>query len=140
MGNRKRPGAFPLVLLLLFVTAPSLSGCVAAALTGVAAGAAVAGTAVYEDGKQTTVHQASLDRTWNATLATVRQMNWQVEKQNKTAQGGTLEAKRADGTPITITEEPINGNKETRVIVRVGTMGDQAASEDIQRRISSRLG
>ncbi len=135
--KRYQPGLALAILGLL--TVGSLSGCVAAALTGVAAGAAVAGTAAYENGKLTDVHHANLDRTWNATLATVRDMGLQVDSRNKTAKSGTIEAKRTDGTPITITEEPAP-NQGTRVTVRVGTMGDRAASEDIQRRIAAHLG
>ncbi len=132
MGNRMLP-----VLAVLFTAAVALSGCVAAALTGAAAGAGV-GTAAYVNGEDSQVHRASLDRTWNATLAALKQMDIRVEKDTKDALGGTIDARRADGTPIKISAEPADRN--TRVKIRVGTFGDQRLSEDIQRRIDSNLG
>jgi uncharacterized lipoprotein len=137
MGNRKGPRQVLSLVGILSIVALALSGCVAAALTGVAAGAGV-GTAAYVNGEHLQVHRASLDRTWNATLAALKQMNMRVETDTKDAAGGTITAKRADGTDIKITEEP--ADKNTRVKIRVGTFGDQKVSESIQQRIASNLG
>ncbi len=128
------PAMIPALLVMLL----GLSGCVAAAAVGAAAGAGVAGTTIYENGKETEIQHASIDRTWTATRTTIKQMGLQVEKENKAADGYTVDAKRPDGTPVTVTGEPDGRN--TRVTVRVGTMGDRQASEDIQRRIASHLG
>ncbi len=137
MGNRSMPRRIqPLLGILLGITL-MLSGCVAAAVTGAVAGAGV-GTAAYLNGESSQVHRASLDRTWNATLAALKQMNMRVETDTKDASGGTITAKRADGTDIKITAEPVE--RSTRVKIRVGTFGDQKVSEAIQQRIDSNLG
>jgi hypothetical protein len=127
----------PIVGLGCLLAACLLSGCAAAVLAGAAAGAGV-GTAVYVEGEHSQVHTAGLDRTWTATMATLQQMDLQVEQQQKDELGGNIEAKRVDGTSVTIKEEPV-GTATTRVRIRVGTFGDQQASEAIQKRIDANL-
>jgi opacity protein-like surface antigen len=121
----------------LFLAACTLSSCAAAVLAGVAGGAG-AGTAVYVEGEDSRVHRANLDQTWTATLDALKQMNIRVEKSDKDALGGTVEAKRADGTEVKIKEEPAEGNS-TQVKIRVGVFGDQNASEAIQNSIAGIL-
>lgn len=121
-----------------FLAAGTLSGCAAAVLAGAAGGAGV-GTAVYIEGEDSRVHGASLDQTWSATLDALKQMNIRVEKSDKDALGGTVEAKRADGTDVKIKEEPAEGNT-TRVKIRIGVFGDQDGSEAIQNKIDRSLG
>jgi uncharacterized protein DUF3568 len=115
-----------------------LSGCAAAVLAGAAGGAGV-GTAAYIEGEDSRVHSANLDQTWTATLDALNQMNIRVEKSDKDALGGTVEAKRADGTDVKIKEEPAEGNT-TRVKIRIGVFGDQDGSEAIQDKIRGILG
>ena len=121
-----------------FLAAGALSGCAAAVLAG-AAGGAGAGTAAYIEGEDSRVHGASLDQTWTATLDALKQMNIRVEKSDKDALGGIVEAKRADGTDVKIKEEPAEGNT-TQVKIRIGVFGDQNASEAIQNTIAGILG
>ncbi|HSB68664.1 MAG TPA: DUF3568 family protein [Candidatus Methylomirabilis sp.] len=117
-----------------FLAACVLSGCAAAVLAGAAGGAGV-GTAAYIEGEDSRVHSASLDQTWTATLDALKQMNIRVDKSDKDALGGIVEAKRADGTDVKIKEEPADGNT-TRVKIRIGVFGDQNASEAIQDTIA----
>ena len=125
------------ILSVGLVAGPILSGCGAAVVAGAVAGAAL-GTAAYVNGEHTQVYNANLDRTWAATMAALKDMNISVEKSTKDGLGATIEGERADGTDVKIKQEPAE-NGHTQVKVRVGTFGDQAESEAIQRRIADRL-
>lgn len=138
MRRKLRIGWQPVLGVGFFLAACVLSGCAAAVLAGAAGGAGV-GTAAYIEGEHSRVHSANLDRTWTATLDALKQMNIRVEKSDKDALGGIVEARRADGTDVKIKEEPAEGNT-TRVKVRIGMFGDQNGSEAIQNTIARILG
>ena len=121
-----------LILLLL----PVLGGC-ALMLVGAGAGAG-AGTVAYIQGEHSQVHAGNYDRVWSATLAALSQMNIKVIKTEKDALSGTISARRADDTSVTVKVEP-TGADTTTVKIRVGMFGDRAASESIQARIVSGL-
>ena len=121
-----------LILLLL----PVLGGC-AVMLVGAGAGAG-AGTVAYVQGEHSQVHAGNYERVWSATLAALSQMNIKVIKTEKDALSGTITARRADDTSVTVKVEP-TGADTTTVKVRVGMLGDRAASESIQARIVSSL-
>lgn len=113
---------------------PALSGC-AAALIGAGAGA---GTVAYIQGEHSQIHKGAYEKAWSATLTALKQMDIRVVKTEKDALGGTITARRADDTSVSIKEEPV-GTDSTRVKIRIGMFGDQAASESIQARIDSNL-
>ena len=121
-----------LILLLL----PVLGGC-AVMLVGAGAGAG-AGTVAYVQGEHSQVHAGNYERVWSATLAALSQMHIKVIKTEKDALSGTITARRADDTSVTVKVEP-TGADTTTVKVRVGMFGDRAASESIQARIVSSL-
>ncbi len=121
-----------LILLLL----PVLGGC-ALMLVGAGAGAG-AGTVAYVQGEHSQVHAGNYERVWSATLAGLSQMNIKVIKTEKDALSGTISARRADDTSVTVKVEP-TGADTTTVKIRVGMFGDRAASESIQARIVSSL-
>lgn len=121
-----------LILLLL----PVLGGC-AVMLVGAGAGAG-AGTVAYVQGEHSQVHAGNYERVWSATLAALSQMNIKVIKTEKDALSGTITARRADDTSVTVKVEP-TGADTTTVKIRVGMFGDRAASESVQARIVSSL-
>jgi uncharacterized lipoprotein len=121
-----------LILLLL----PVLGAC-ALMLVGAGAGAG-AGTVAYVQGEHSQVHAGNYERVWSATLAALSQMNIKVIKTEKDALSGTITARRADDTSVTVKVEP-TGADTTTVKIRVGMFGDRAASESIQARIVSSL-
>ena len=121
-----------LILLLL----PVLGGC-AVMLVGAGAGAG-AGTVAYVQGEHSQVHAGNYERVWSATLAALNQMNIRVIKTQKDALGGTITARRADDTSVTIKVDP-TGTDTATVRIRVGMFGDRAHSEAIQARIVSNL-
>lgn len=121
------------LILLLF---PVLGAC-ALMLVGAGAGAG-GGTVAYVQGEHSQVHAGNYERVWSATLAALNQMNIKVIKTEKDALSGTISARRADDTSVTVKVEP-TGTDTTTVKIRVGMFGDRAASESIQARIVSSL-
>jgi uncharacterized protein YceK len=125
------------LVVLVLAAAALLSGCAAALLTGGAA--AGAGAVAYVQGELSQVHAAAFDRTWAASVAAMKQMEFKGVTDKRDSLGGTIEARRADDTAVTVKVERA-GPDATRVKVRVGTFGDRPASEAIQARITKNLG
>jgi hypothetical protein len=65
-------------------------------------------------------------------------MKIQIIDTEKDALGGTIAARRANDTSITLSLEP-TGVDTTRVRIQIGAFGDRDASEAIQARIVSNL-
>ena len=115
-----QPGVLGMLVLLLFV----LDGC--------------AGTAAYLRGEHSQIHAGNYERVWSATVRTLDQMKIQVINTDKDALSGTITARRANDTSVTLTLEP-TGVDTTRVRIQIGMFGDRDASEAIQARIVSVL-
>jgi len=126
-----------ILVALLAVAAGLCPGCAAVLITGGAA--AGAGGVAYVQGEHSQVHGATFDRVWAAAVSALKQMEFRGVKERRDSLGGTIEARRADDTAITVKVEPA-GTDTTRVKVRVGTFGDRPASEAIQARIEQNLG
>ncbi len=136
MLQRSWHGWSKILVLVGALSVSGLWGCVGAALLGGAA--AGAGGVAYVKGEHSQVHTGTPDHVWRATLATLKQMNMEVVETQKDGTGGSIEARRADNTKVTIKEEPA-GKDSTQVKIRVGTFGDKAESEAIQSRIDANL-
>ncbi|MDI6786842.1 MAG: DUF3568 domain-containing protein [Planctomycetota bacterium] len=109
-----------------------LSGCPVAWLVG---GAAVgAGTYAYFKGELERKYPASFDKCWQASIRTLEHLQFTRESSTRDRLAGKIEARRADGTPITITIELIS-DKVTSIKVKVGMFGDREISERIHERI-----
>ena len=115
-----QPGLLGLFVVLL----PVLGGCT--------------GTAAVLRGEHSQIHAGNYERVWSATVRTLDQMKIQVINTEKDALGGTITARRANDTSITLTLEP-TGVDTTRIRIQIGTFGDRDASESIQARIASTL-
>ncbi len=113
-----------------------LQGCV---LLAVGAGAAAgAGSMAYIEGAHETAFAASLDRTWNASLEAVQDLDFRIIATEKKETEGDIEAKRIGGKKVRIGLS-MAGPETTFVKIRVGMFGDEAASRAIRDRIASRL-
>lgn len=124
-------------LITLFTTvvaAVLLSGC-AAVIIG---GAAGAGTYAYIRGEMKGNENATLDRTWSATLAAMKDLEFTVMTQQKDALQGRLVARTALDKKIEINVTKISDNL-TEIRIRVGTFGDQTLSHTIVQSIEKRL-
>ena len=123
----------PVLLAVLWL----VSGC-AAVLVGAGAGGGIAGYS-YIKGQLIQEYSASLEATWNASLAAVKDLELTVTTSQKDRLGGRIIARRPDDTRIAIDLEP-HSAEVTRVKIRVGTFGDPEASARINEAIKRRLG
>ncbi len=79
------------------------------------------------------------DKAWQGAVTAMEQLQFTKESSNRDGLAGKLEARRGDGTPITITFELVS-DKVTSVRVRIGMFGDKDISERIHERIKENLG
>jgi len=129
--------AIGIILILVMCLSLTLQGCLLLA-AGAGAGAGAA-TVAYVKGELKTTYAASLNRTWDATLGALKDLQINVRSTKKDATGGNIEATKADGTSVKINLEPAGPNT-TSVRIRVGLFGDEEASRVINRQIASKLG
>ena len=105
-------------------------------LGGAAAGI---GTYSYLNGELEVKYPVGFDKAWQGAVTAMEQLQFTKESSNRDGLAGKLEARRGDGTPITISFELIS-DKVTSIRVRVGMFGDQEISERIHERIKENLG
>jgi hypothetical protein len=123
------------VLVLAGLLALGGSGCVLFVAGAVAAGV---GTYAYINGESKENEAASLDRTWNATQAAMKDMQFAVITQAKDAWSGELTARNSADKKITISLKRLS-ETVTEIRVRVGTFGDEAQSRMILEKIRNHL-
>ena len=103
-------------------------------LMGVGATGGVAGT-TYANGELEQVHVAPYNTVWGATLSALRAMNVTVSETQKDQISAKAVGTKSDGTFVVVTVLPVTKDT-TSVRVRIGTFGDQPASEQIQGEIA----
>ncbi|GIX49068.1 MAG: hypothetical protein KatS3mg131_3279 [Candidatus Tectimicrobiota bacterium] len=96
------------------------------------------GTYSYVTGTLTWTYPVALKAAWEATLQAVQGLDLRIEKQLVDGLGGTLEAKRADGTPVFVWLRPLT-ERTTEVQVRIGTYGNRDDSERLHTAIRKQL-
>jgi len=122
-----------MVLLLL---ALSLQGCAAVGIgLGVAAGV---GAYTYVQGELKADYSYPLDKTWDASLAAMKKLQINITEQQKDAYSGKIMGVDPEGRKVTI-KLANKGSTVTSVGVRVGTFGNQDASQKIHKTILSIL-
>jgi hypothetical protein len=112
------------------------SGCILFVAT--AAAAAGAGGYAYVNGEITSTEAASLNRTWDASLAAMQDLQFPVTSKAKDALEGNLTARNAANTEIKIRLKYVSNNS-TELHIRVGTWGDETVSQQILTKIRERL-
>ena len=105
---------------------------------GAAAAAVGAGAYYYVKGDLKRNYEASMDKTWQATVKAVEELKLTPESKKNDAFGGVIEGKMADGKSFSINVKRL-GENMTEVGVRIGTFGDRAKSEAIHDKILSLL-
>lgn len=105
---------------------------------GAAAAAVGAGAYYYVKGDLKRNYEASMDKTWQATIKAVEELKLTPESKKNDAFGGVIEGKMADGKSFSINVKRL-GENMTEVGVRIGTFGDRAKSEAIHDKILSLL-
>jgi hypothetical protein len=119
--------------VLPLVLAALLAGCAPLVFFGAGAAAGLAGYKFYE-GSLTVTYRAPYIKTWDATLAALKEMKLPIEKADHDQISGKIVARRADGKAVTVSLE-YKSSTDTKVSIRVGELGDQRASEVIERKI-----
>ena len=127
-------GAMKGIALFLLCAVVMLQGCVF--VVGAGAGAA---TVAYVGGELKTTYAASFNRTWEASLGALRDLEISVYNTKKEMSEGVIEATRKDGKKVKLNLKSIDLDT-TSVEIRVGVFGDEETSRAINRRISARLG
>lgn len=125
-----------MVTVLMATLLALASGC-ALFVVGAAAGAGAAGYA-WVDGEIKTTESASMDRTWNAALAAMKDLEFPVTSQAKDALEANLTARNASNTSISIKLKNLS-NTSTEIRIRVGTFGDESMSRLILNKINNHL-
>lgn len=126
-----------LIVLLLAASPFILTGCLAAAAVGGAA-AAGAGTVAYIKGELKATEEATLEKTWEATVGAVDELEFLVINKIKDAVSAELEAKTADNKTVKIELKRVTENL-TDISIRIGTFGDETLSRYILSKIEARL-
>lgn len=121
-------------ICLLLLCVILLQGCVAA-VVGAGAGA---GAVAYIKGELQTTYAAPLSKTWDAAMSALKELEITVVTTQMDATRGTIEASRADGSRVKI-DMKATGIDTTSVSIRVGILGDQAASRTINDKIAANL-
>ncbi len=127
-----------LMILLLLAACPFiLTGCLAAAAVG---GARRGGRmrCAYIKGELKATEEASLNKTWEATVAAVDDLQFIVINKLKDDVSGELEAKTADNKTVKIKLTRVTDNL-TDISIRIGTFGDESLSRYILSKIEARL-
>jgi len=122
-----------ITLCLAAFLSPVLTGCVAV----VVAGAAV-GTYAYVKGELKVNRDASLNRTWNASQAALKDLKFTTTTQKKDALSGWLVAKTASDKKVEINLKKVT-DATTEIRIRVGTIGDEDLSKLILQKIDQHL-
>jgi hypothetical protein len=122
--------------VLLIAVALGGTGCLLFA-AGAAAGAGVAGYK-YAKGELKSTEPASLDRTWDATLAAAQDLSLPITSQSKDSAHAHLVCNTSNNKKVDVDLTKIS-DTSTEVSIRVGTFGDEAMSRTVMDAIRKRL-
>jgi hypothetical protein len=115
-----------------------LSGCTRK-LAAIGAVAAVGtGAYLYVKGDLKRNYEASIDKTWQAAVKSVEDLELSTESKENDAFNGIIKGKMANGKSFTVSVKRL-GENLTEVGVRVGTFGDREIAEAIHDKILSNL-
>src|SRR5882762_9575263 len=84
----------------------------------------------YAKGELKSTEPAPLDRTWDATVAAVKELQFPIVEQSKDALEARMVATNAEDKDIRIKLKKVADNS-TELHVRVGAFGDEAVSHEI---------
>lgn len=124
-------------ILLCVVWAMSImSGC-AVVLLGAGAGAGVAG-ATYVMGKLEDEVNAPVAKAQQASVAAFKWLELPIDKQRGDKLAAELESETADQKKIWVSITLLTSSR-SKIVIRVGLMGDEARSRQILQAIHARL-
>jgi hypothetical protein len=123
------------VTLCLLGAVVGTSGCAVFLIGAVAVGA---GTIAYVQGELKSSEEATMDQAYNASLATLKELQLKVAHSEKDAISASILAHRSNNTPIRINLKRLT-DRATEIRIRVGTFGDEGLSRTIRDKIVARL-
>ena len=118
------------LLILCFI----LTACAAPLI---AFGLGTAGGVVayrYHEGQTIVVYEAPFEKTWDATLVALNQMQMRVESSSHDISSGKITAIRADNKSVYISVKYQSADK-TEAKIGVGPVGDKEGSNAIAKKI-----
>jgi Protein of unknown function (DUF3568) len=130
--------------LLIMAVALANSGCLAAAIGGVAAAGGVAGYAYYKGGLAKDFN-ASVDNSWAAAKTSLQELQLPVVAEKRTDNGGFIDSRTGDGQNVRISFEtlpvkiPAEGPRTDISVRAAGLFGDRPLSERVLAQISGHL-
>lgn len=127
---------YGIMLFFVWWVMPFMSGC-AVVLLGAGAGAGVAG-ATYVMGKLEDEVNAPVSKLQRATVAALKALELPVNKERGDKLAAELESETADQKKIWISITSLTSSR-SKILIRVGLMGDEARSRQILQTIHSRL-
>lgn len=127
---------YGILLLLVLWTMPLMSGC-AVVLFGAGAGAGVAG-ATYVMGKLEDEVNAPVSKVQRATVAALKALELPLDKERGDKLAAELESETADQKKIWISITSLTSSR-SKIVIRVGLMGDEVRSRQILQAIHTRL-
>ena len=119
---------------VLLVVSSALTGCVALAI-GAAATAGASG-AVYAKGQLKETLDGTVPEVHRAASAAVTEIGVELTVDQHDDFSGQVQGEMADGENVWVDSERVTAST-TRIIIRVGYMGDQPKSADILESPSS---
>lgn len=122
-----------LSILILFC----LTSCAPATVFVAGTVAGISGYKYYQ-GALSVVYQAPYEKTFKAAVKVLEDMKFNIVNKEQDIAKGSIESRRADGKPVTISVKYRSTN-ETDVKIRVGYFGDEGASNVIKERIAREL-
>lgn len=123
------------VTLAVFLVGVSI--CVSGCLL-IAVGAGAAGTVAYVRGELDTTLSAGIDKSYDATLKGLDQLQISPIQKSKDALTAEIVSRNAEDTKVTIKLTRVD-DKLTKISIRVGVFGDQAQSTTILEHIKKNL-
>lgn len=122
----------------LIVTAVLISfffaGCAPLAFIG---GAALGvGGYKYYNGALIVIYKAPFNKTWDASVSALENLDYQIYESNKKMTSGTIITTGTLKERIKLSLKYVS-LEETEVTIRVGLLGDKAASNKIKDKISA---
>lgn len=125
------------LIIVLFILANA--GCAAFIAAGAGAGVGI-GAAEYIRGELKQVYAASMEKTWEASLAAVAQLKMSTTEKSldQADRSRVIKGKTREGKDFKITLEA-NSPEVTTVLVRIGVFGEEVYSRKIQEAIAQNL-
>ena len=112
------------------------TGCAPVAFIG---GAALGvGGYKYYNGSLVVIYKTSLDKTWDASIKALEELEYQVYKRNREMTSGKISTVGSLSEKIRISVKYVS-LEETEVRIMVGVLGDEVISNKIKDKISDIL-